>query len=151
MLLENQVCNLELAKKLKELEVKKPSLYAYYGNAGTWHDAIVDMAMYKDADAEFREHKLLPAYTVAELGEMLPWVINHNKLHYYFTSDKLVDGDGFGIEYQVINLTIEVVLRNEGKEKELFLCREEDKSEANARAKMLIYLIENKLLVGIGE
>lgn len=121
MKLENQVCSPELAKKLKELGVKAESLFAYYGNAGTWYDAIVDMDMYKDADASFREAKLLPAYTAAELGQILIEAGRGNMPHY-------VHGQKCWAYHAEPDNWIEA------------------DTEANARAKMLIYLLENKLI-----
>lgn len=121
MKLEDQVCSLELAKKLKDLGVKKESLYAYYGNAGIWHDTIVDMDYYKDADEDFKKHKLLPAYTVAELGEMLK--ANHS----YLT---LPQWDSFQGYWRIEGLGLD-----DGAD-----------TEADARGKILIYRLKNKLI-----
>ncbi len=115
MKLENQVCNLEYAIRIKEFGIRKESLFAYYGNAGNWHDTIVEMAYYKDADQEFIECKLLPAYTVAELGEMLTGF----DFPYF----------NFGTGWQI-------------KQIEHY---HRPKNEADARAMLLIYLIKNKL------
>lgn len=129
MNIEKQVCSLELAEKLHKLMPRNESLFAYYGNGGSWHkEAIVEMAMYKDVDDDFKEHKLLPAYTAAELGEMLP----------HFTHTWI----------------IEVVTDNDRPE---WRCEFrpsqpgeihniDANTEADARAKMLIYLLENKLI-----
>jgi hypothetical protein len=122
--LQNQVSNLELSKRLKDLGVKSQSLFAYYGNAGEWHDTIVDMDMYKNADDDFREHKLLPAYTVAELGEILINLFGKKKI------------------------SLPANWQEKGRKWEWY-CWQDDSTlcadtEADIRAKMLIHLLENK-------
>jgi hypothetical protein len=61
MELEKQICSLELAKKLKELGVKQDSLFWWVNGRGRMelHDK------HTDSDS-------VSAFTVAELGEMLP-------------------------------------------------------------------------------
>ena len=54
--------SLELSKFLMEKGFDRPCDKSYYGNAGTWHDALVDNDMYTDVDDEFRKAKLLPSY-----------------------------------------------------------------------------------------
>lgn len=119
MKLEDQVTNLELSKKLKELGVKQESLFYWIPNKNkkmvilpVVHDSLV---MYENGYS---------AFTVAELGEMfqdcykndkywkLPWSI---KDFYSFKWCSEVDNRGSHIE-------------------------------ADARAILLIYLIENKLI-----
>lgn len=119
-----QVTSLEWSQKLKSLGVKRDSLFAYYGNAGIWHNAIVDMAMYRDADAEFREAKLLPAYTVAELGSVL-W----SKA----SPDEISKAYGYAF-----NVPDTQVITPEG----LAQCME----NPDIGASMLCYLLENKLI-----
>lgn len=130
MKLEQQVCSLELAKKLKELGVKQESVFwwrnDYPNNPGKYPDT-----WYIIPDSEYpytgphraveyeRGLHLLPAFTVAEFGEMLPDMFygsSHDEQHIrkYVTA---FDGHS-----------------------------ESEASEADARAKMLIYLIENKLI-----
>lgn len=117
MTLEQQVCSLELAKKLKELRCKQKSLFYWVKFKNKWiiNDAITSLKDLKtNPNLEFYS-----AYTVAELGEMLPnmksgkntssdksdnkWICNKHSLEFYA------------------------------------------ETEADARAKMLICLIENKL------
>ncbi|MDD5527753.1 MAG: hypothetical protein PHO56_02130 [Patescibacteria group bacterium] len=83
MQLKDQVVSLELSKRFKKLGFKRDSLFAYYRNAGIWHDAIVDMGMYKDVDDDFKEAKLLPAYTVAELAQIIPDKLVDGKYHFH--------------------------------------------------------------------
>ena len=70
MKLKDQVISLDLAKKLKKAGVKENSLYVYFdeGNSYTlrdWNELASPSIVYPKAP-------IFPAYTVAELGEMLP-------------------------------------------------------------------------------
>lgn len=140
MKLEQQVISLELAKRLKALGVKQESAFHWREpntpvrseNAGAyliWPDHGLEQPEWFDYYA---------AFTVAELGEMLPHVIkvgnglyylqcnaNGNSLKYmdYTTYDE--NGNGtFLRAYPLV----------------------EGKTEAEARGLMLAYLIENKLM-----
>lgn len=118
MKLEEQVVSLELAKKLKELEVKQESLYYWDEN---------DKEVYRSIDRSAKDIGCISAFTVAELGEILP------------------------IGYHNIRIT-------DTFDKARYVCRKDRvdapwnqyaDTEANARAKMLVYLlIENKFLHG---
>lgn len=118
MPLENQVASLELSKKLKELGVKQKSLFWWGRVSG-------------DGWALYHLNKLqsdnVSAFTVAELGEMLPkgyW-------------DEVSVNGGFEIGYGQG--------RPMGDQKidRYFVV---EQNEAEARAKMLIYLLENNLI-----
>lgn len=125
MPLEKQVASLELSKKLKELGMKQ-------------HDsAVFEWRPYaKGSSAEGEYYLVLvprrdgygiydsngsAAFTVAELGEMLPYA----GLGAYLIACK--GRDDWSCAY--------------GLQKTIF-----SGTEANARAKMLIYLIENNLI-----
>ena len=123
MELENQVCSLELSKKLKELGVKQESLW--YWNS---KNELRSQNNFLEDEGKF----VASAFTVAELGEMLPCEIEQKYLSCYRvhilagTTDEKYEWEcGYR---EVIN----------GK---FFIAN----TEANARAKMLIYLIENKI------
>jgi hypothetical protein len=162
MKLENQVCSLELAQKLKELGVKQESLFSYidwYGNK-IWQ-LKNSTTRGKTIPSEMTE---VSAYTVAELGEMLPQVVDFpdpvdipenadtkrlkespegrirleemryrgllstskpNGWFVYYKGFKILDSP-----YRISATDIS------GK----------DNTEADARAKVLIYLLENKLI-----
>jgi len=172
MKIEEQVSNLELSMKLKELGVKQKSLFY-------WINDITDE--YKDEDrysgeVKLKRHsedvslcsnerikeiefnyaglnwskyfkgqvvKIASAFTVAELGEMLPHYIpadvdeRMSPYHFRCGRDKINDTRRWILYYiQNSNVGSGRILGNE------FLVKEE--SEANARALMLIWLIKNK-------
>src|SRR5882757_3231220 len=88
MNLESQVCSLELAKRLKELEVKQESLF-YWADGSVVISINMDLLLtnekvrslfavnndYPDEDI----YNLYSAFTCAELGEILPWTIDLNE------------------------------------------------------------------------
>ena len=122
MNLEDQVISLDLAGKLKELGVKHESLFFWDWHSDTCH--AVKFSPYSCPGLE-----RYSAFTVAELGEILikSELSQHLELDYYTTS--------------VFNLVVQ-----QNKAINFKSHYVEDASEANARAKMLIYLIENKLI-----
>lgn len=109
MKLEQQVTNLELSKKLKELGVKQESLF-YWGNTiGQLDQDCWRVYFFKDDDVSM---EYVSAFTVAELGEMLKW------------KSLMI----FGLPEHYADFISDTI------------------SEADFRAKMLIYLIENNLI-----
>ncbi len=112
MKLENQVCSLELAKKLKELGVNQESLF--YWERQYLPQVTTDWRIM--LGHQYNEY--ISAFTVAELGEMLPY--------YHYETIKSFRWVDFACECFEIS----------------FKC----KTEADARANMVIYLIENKLI-----
>ena len=131
MKLEDQVCSLELAVKLKELGVKQESLFCYQPIENE-KDSVWPRQFNLTEFAHPSEDERVAAFTVAELGEMFPAILDNE---YYFTSVKLDDLHHWGADY-----------RN-WKTNDLFcLWDTEAETEANARAKMIIHLIENKLM-----
>lgn len=129
MKLENQVTSLELSQLLKKLGVKQESYVSWcqvtkdiYEKSHEWElRRKTDLRLIEMFEEEGRA-EIVSAFTVAELGEMLPLkrcFIDSQAKSFYF---HIEDERGFTIY-------------------------EEDAwSEADARAKMLIYLLENKLL-----
>jgi hypothetical protein len=114
--LEQQVCSLESAKRLKELEVSQESLfwheYDQYGYSGIKHGCH---------DKE-RFWDIYSAFTVAELGLLLPKnYISKNSDDYKWM--------GYWWDWACYKRIVEGC-----------------DNEAEARAKMLIYLLENKLI-----
>lgn len=67
MNLENQVCSLENAKRLKELGLFIPSLF-YWDYYGRTTDPVIKPVEKLLYDTRYEQ---IPAYTVAELGEII--------------------------------------------------------------------------------
>lgn len=113
MNLEQQVCSLELAKKLKELGIEQKSIFYH-------------LPFYATTDEENR----VSAFTVAELGEML--------FPFNIVTYKYKKGKKFIYEVAIQDMEMRINKTYEPSHKA--------DTEANARAKMLIYLLENKLI-----
>lgn len=106
--------SLELSRKLKELGVKQESAFYWCSEYGE----IFELTQY-------RMYQTIAAFSVAELGEMLPALDCHSR--------RVIPGEWF-CEYSdyISNVGFPVQFTAD--------------TEANARAKMLIYLIENNLI-----
>lgn len=136
MELKDQVVSLKLAKKLKELGVKQDSLFYWeevIDKYGVESKLIYGTkpknrkGVYKIAGAW--EENFYSAFTVPELGDMLPDYLKTKDGYLQLTSYK------FPTTWAIVYI----------KENKIIFSTERD-TEANARAKMLIYLIENKLI-----
>ena len=77
MKLQDQVCTLEQAKKLKELGVIQDSIFCFIGDGNPDPKYFTSFEIYYSANAmlevgaSWHEHRIA-AFTVAELGIMLP-------------------------------------------------------------------------------
>jgi hypothetical protein len=137
MKLEQQVCSLQIAQKLKELGVKQESLFGHYRHADhgklvadIWHIDKRDKAYLLDCSA----------FTAAELGEMLPYKIGKKRFD-QFTLRMWNECPGVSLlsyEKPVYDVS--------GGVGTSYLGSVDATTEADARAKMLIYLIENCLV-----
>lgn len=124
---EQQVCTLEQAKRLKELGIAQESEY-YFRGQNIWHfrevtdwpnqEQLSDLIQSGD-----ESHHIFSAYTVAELGEMLPPGYDSMRISGY-NPDQF-----FWLAYDL-----------DGKE---FPANGSWKTEAQARAAMLIRLLES--------
>lgn len=136
MQLEKQVVSLELAKRLKELNCPQESLF-YWSDSDIYTDEKVWCVNYRAKVTKRNGEPLewYSAYTVAELGEMLPQIeiegVTYVPLSYQFAGK-----DGYECDLLTLNLT---------KKPEIYTSTI-GTTEADARAKMLIYLIENNLI-----
>jgi hypothetical protein len=123
MTLEQQVCSLELAKRLKELGVKQESLFHWDPIWGV--SDVEEWQLLKRVDIPSLYAKTpdenYSAFTVAEFGEMLPMMEEN------WQNARYKDGKWFITNY--VN-TIPAA---------------EADTEADARATTLVYLLENKL------
>ncbi len=162
MKLEQQVVSLELAKKLKELGVKQESLFWWTTNNLNFTDEKCTWWIEPTVESYTRR---ISAFTVAELGEMLP--TRYKKTVYHsknIPSNNEYEHD-FVIAYGKSIRPKRAVVGEvyEGGMETYFYCysfpsahspqhlqeaavRFEANTEADARALMLIYLIENNLL-----
>jgi len=118
MKLEDQVCNLDLAKRLKELGVQQRSLFYWQ----FWPERPDDvMVRYVKDMSSHREVQSVSAFTVAELGKMLPLIyVTWQDSVGVWLCKKISEGAGTQFSHE--------------------------DTEVNARAKMRIYLLENKLI-----
>lgn len=137
--LEQQVCSLELAKRLKELNCPQESLFWWHpvpevlpNSGGRIIRKGYDLS-YADTGRFYGSGAKISAFTVAELGEMLPPVVNGTVVHF-----GKVNNQSWYMQYRN-PMAPKDVLPND-----VTLC--DAPTEADARAKMLIYLIENGLL-----
>ena len=124
MKLENEVASLKPSKKLKKLGVKQES-YFVWCREKLPVEGWSPFELFESREFPPRiedDYESYSAFTVAELGEMLPADIDYD----WLCISKTVDG--WFVEYQDMAVV------------------KEAKTEANSRAKMLIYLKENKLL-----
>ena len=129
MRLEQQVVSLKLAKKLKELGVRQESIWFHQGVSNNarpepenWYYSWRIVTSRHNNSYENARTRYYAAFTTSELGEMLPWdiVIARN-----------IDKQ-WHITFQANGMT----------EKEVHAITSQD-NEADGRAKLLIYLIEN--------
>ena len=141
MKLEQQCCSLEQGKRLKELGVTAEPLF--------WHVIDIDPItpldiIQKWQHSNFDQCEKYPAYTVAELGVMLPEEIGHkyneHSSYYYMQGHSDVpvkypklwviwyEDNDLSPELEVLNMQFAA-----------------GDTEAEARAAMLIYLLENHL------
>ena len=150
MKLENPVVSLELAKRLKELGVKQESLF-YWADTRKSHKEYncvkgefipfnemsmeIELVMGKDNalnnSKHYNDSEPISAFTVAELGEIF---CTGDELSYKFKTYRAVDS----------NWWIEVGYTENRRIDETQMFQAE--TEADARAKMMIYLIENNFI-----
>ena len=121
MKLKDQVCSLELAKKLKKLGVEQESLFNWVNEKLTFEQPSKE---FKVASTSWYS-----AFTVAELGELLPKGWHSTKPWNDY-------------EQESKGKWVCILWGESGETKEAFYA----KNEANARAKMLIYLSEKNLI-----
>lgn len=137
MELKDQVVSLELAKKLNKLGIKEKSQFKWMA----WSLNKEPKLMHNpDDNLMTLGGELLycvPAYTGMEIGNILPWVLRE-KIgdRSWILRTKKID-EGKDVQWHVM-------YHNPNYKHNID--SQYDHSESNARAKMLIYLIENKLI-----
>jgi len=159
MKLKDQVCSLKLAKQLKELGIRQYSLWYWieeipkkaHDDMGIKSHIHLDKTERVYSKEWTKEVNTYSAFTVAELGEgeLLPFEIEIDGEQYFYFQFREEDKGEWQSNYENYNMKNHI-----NKSKDPLLGPQEDgkythiteKTEANARAKMLIYLIENKLI-----
>ena len=143
MKLEDQVVSLELSKKLKTLGVKQESLFSWIYDPDTGVPTLIDRW---SKDGMFF---IASAFTVAELGKMLP---DYTQKLGNLEIGKC-DTDHMTMEVKEKrwwNVSYWTWGNKNTKSGDIYLEKvskhlQQANTEANARAKMLIYLLENDL------
>lgn len=164
MELETQVCSLELAKRLQQLEVRRHSYFLYIINelefvklirAKSTDFYLVDDDGFKYALSWYmqNEWKFYKAYTASELLDIIPTKIQ-TKDEEPFNDYRLqmqmgilsTDGKTFAKNYIFNYEPTTFEARDDGTLKSNYTFMEKsiyDESLSNAAAKLLIYLLEN--------
>jgi len=134
MKLKEQVCSLDLAKRLKELGVKQDAYFSWFQERKeetyekwTYQKDVPWLLLLSSSKESISTNKnrfehVIAAFTVAELGEMLPEKVTWRRTGVYWWPCN-EHGD-------------DVYWKQPGAHRK----------EADARAKMLVYLLENKLI-----
>ena len=136
MNLEQQVCSLELAKLLKELGVKQESAFWWeqtkLAGRNIWSKEWA--LQFNNYSEPYNKDHIVSAFTAVELGDMLPITIDAGTAGKGISSELLSihkgtfeKGDRWQVMYYDVNFCNAV-------------------TEADARAKMLIYLLKKNLL-----
>lgn len=135
--LKNQVVSLELSKRLKELGVPQESHFYWskdfdVNNEFTGEEPVVEEDRWLEYN-EMEKAKVCSAFLVGELGEMIPMELKNR------------NGKCDGGYFETYRMTFKkwIVEYCQGKKVVAHIMGD---TEADARAKMLIYLLENNLL-----
>lgn len=129
MKLENQVCSLELSKRLKELGVKQESYFHWYISYRSNYAFILESKEVNCIVDSNDTYSVYKAFTIAELGEMLPPYIEK-------------DGKTYWCHFNIKH--IQYMTRDSNCDDLGPVMRADN--EADVRAMMLIYLLENGLI-----
>lgn len=136
MKIENQVCTLEQAKRLKELGVEQSGVMMYYNSS-------VGVVLLHKVEKATLDNEWC-AFTVAELGEMLPTY--EDGVGKYYTIKDVGKLSGDNSNYDVVGWNISESYPEEPHHLIDNLMNCVHATEAQARAAMLIYLLENNLM-----
>jgi hypothetical protein len=151
MKIHDQVCSLELAIKLKELGVEQNGLWSWCKSIGPpWNTRPKDewdLQLDGPEENEPNSSECYSAFTVAELGELLP-----QQLGWLITGDPSDRGKAFDLVIRnprncVDGWCIYYAWRNLATHKSATIgLRIYDQKEVNARALMLIWILEKGLI-----
>lgn len=145
--LESQVSNVELSQKLKQLGLNKRSLFSWWEvtKKGIHRDKgwYLEISTAKIGKTFLVGRELVHAYISTELGELLPHHLNE---HFAFTTYKM-DDKGWWVDY--VDMRPETICHPfifYGLGGVELAVGQSEKTEADARAKLLIFLLENHLI-----
>lgn len=123
MELIKQLCSLQLAMKLKELKVKQDSFFYWFcSNIHSWHICSKHKIQKVKSIEKEENYQTFSAFSVAELGEMLP--------------DRYLSGKTPLNQYNCWKFSEDFLLIEHYN-------RYQSYTEADGRAKMLIHVLEN--------
>lgn len=135
MKLEEQVTNRQLSKKLQKLKIKRETLFSWVISRRDGETFVLD---YNDscglcsASYNANRDKAVSAFTVAELGELLPNGVS---------TEKMKDGKSWCPNWSYNSLTLGI-----DNYVDLIKRYKNIRTEADARAILLIFLIEKKII-----
>lgn len=137
MRLEDQVVSLKLSIQLKNLKVKQKSIFVWeYVNEECYGVKFIPFSV---PESNFHGLKNYSAFTIAELGEILPVYLTINKSVYRLMYEV------FDAEYNMegkLNTPRYYWIGYGGMRDEIpSLCSNQDEKEADARAMLLIHLL----------
>lgn len=140
MNLEQQVANLDLSKKLKALGVKQESIFYWeYYDEQCYAVKYFPFCVVPDSHNKFQ---LYSAFTASELSLLMPHHYAKDEYTHFIDTTACTMPDG---EYFTICRSHFYFNEDDGCEV-VGVDFDGDGNEANARAMMLIYLIENSLM-----
>lgn len=144
--LEQQVVSLELAKRLKELNVKQESYFYWNTDKAFIGEDNMYVVQKKDCRSVKDGYSIdeYSAFTVAELGEMLPVIVDTKDARgtFDFVISKTFSDKKWFVGYSKINLG-----RIHSDDQHYTLAGQQyERTLADALGKMLIYLLENNLI-----
>jgi hypothetical protein len=122
MKIEQQVTSLEISKRLKELAVKQEGIFHWFDRAEV--NAFKGEPPLLLQEIQDTNPHRYSSFTVAELGEMLP--------KFFISGKEEIGGPYFCNDDSVLSKITGILTTAD--------------TEADARGKMLIYLLENKLI-----
>lgn len=154
MKLENQVICLPLAKQLKELGITKPSHYSFFGDENHFPEPNKPWVFLKTTEPvnlEDRDYRgdvdmneaVASSYSTSELGEMIPWSVIHKpedskeEIEYSLYFSKNFKSGAFFANYYADPDEYATPLIPDDIQ---------GTTEADLRALLLIYLINNKFI-----
>lgn len=134
MKLENQVTSLKPSKKLEKLGVKQESLWCWVKHESQREFSLMQVNFPRGYTNLLKAgiYEIYSAFTVAELGERFKKIRQSSGYSKRFNNSYACVVDGLPGKHGNEDIGVQV--------------ETDKKNEANARAKMLIYLIENDLI-----